>query len=54
MAADAVQEQHQGAFPGHREREARRRPDEDGLQPYSALAPEIFTATPRFSRSDLI
>ena len=51
MSTDPVQEQDHGSLAGDREREARRGPDEDGVQRYSALAPEIFTATPRFSRS---
>jgi len=51
MPADPMQEEEERPFPGDREREARRRPDEDGFQRYSALAPEIFTAWPRFSRS---
>ena len=51
MPADAVQEQHQRSLAGDREREARRGSDEDGLQRYSALAPEIFTASPRFLKS---
>ena len=54
MPANAVKEEKERSFPGDRQRDARRRPDEDGFQPYSALAPEIFTAWPRFSRSALM
>lgn len=54
MPADAVQEEKQRPLAGDRQREARRASDEDGFQPYSALAPEIFTACPRFSRSTLM
>ena len=52
MPADPVQEEHERPSAGDREREARDRPDENRFQCYSALAPEIFTAKPRFSRSD--
>lgn len=51
MPADAVQEEEQRPFAGDRQREARCGPGEDGFQPYSAFAPEIFTASPRFWRS---
>jgi hypothetical protein len=51
MPADAVQEEKEGSLAGDRQREARRGPDEDGFQPYSALAPEIFTASCRLSLS---
>jgi len=51
VPADAVQEEEQRSLAGDRQREARRGPDEDRFQCYSALAPEIFTAWPRFSRS---
>ena len=51
VPADAVQEEEQRPLAGDGQREARRGPGEDGFQPYSALAPEIFTASPRFWRS---
>ena len=51
VAADAVQEEDERAFARERDGELRRRADEDGLQGYSALAPEIFTARARFSES---
>ena len=54
MPADAVQEEKQRSLAGDRQREARRGPGEDGFQLYSALAPEIFTASPRFWRSILM
>jgi hypothetical protein len=51
VPADAVQEEKERSLAGDRQREARRGPDEDGFQPYSALAPEIFTARCRLSLS---
>ena len=54
VPADAVQEQDQRAASGDRDREPRRRPDEDRLQGYSALAPEIFTALLLLSESLLM
>lgn len=51
---DAVQEEEQRSLAGDRQREARRRPGEDGFQLYSALAPEIFTARCRLSLSFLM
>ena len=51
VAADAVQEQDERPLARDREREARRSADENRLQAYSALAPEILTARPRLSKS---
>ena len=54
VAADAVQEEQQRPAAGDRDGEPRRRLDEDGVQGYSALAPEIFTARERLSLSFLM
>ena len=51
VTADAVQEKHERPLAGDREREARGGTDKDRFQRYSALAPEILTASPRLSRS---
>jgi hypothetical protein len=51
VAADAVQEHDERAAAGDAQRDARRAGDEDGVQGYSALAPEIFTARARLSLS---
>jgi hypothetical protein len=51
VAAHTVDEQHERAAPGDRNREARRGADENRFQDYSALAPEIFTARPRLWKS---
>ena len=51
VAADAVDEEKERPAARYGKRKARRRADEDGFQDYSALAPEIFTARPRFSKS---
>jgi hypothetical protein len=49
VAADAVQEDDVRSLSRDREREPRRPGDEQRVQAYSALAPEIFTARPRLS-----
>jgi hypothetical protein len=51
VAADAVEEENERPPARERKREARRAADENGLQAYSARAPEIFTARPRLSKS---
>jgi len=51
IAADAVQKENERPFSRDRDGEPRRGADEDRVQGYSAFAPEIFTARPRFSKS---
>jgi hypothetical protein len=51
VPADTVQEQNERAAPGDAERDARRTGDENRLQGYSALAPEMRTARARLSLS---
>jgi len=50
-SADAVQEEDERPATRDGEGYARRGPGEERFQCYSAFAPEIFTAWPRFSRS---
>jgi hypothetical protein len=51
VAADAVQEDDERSPARDGEGEPRRSADERRFQAYSALAPEIFTARPRLSKS---
>ena len=51
VAADAVQEDDERSLARDSEGEPRRSADERRFQAYSALAPEIFTARPRLSKS---
>jgi hypothetical protein len=54
ITADAVQEEDERPLARDRDREPRRGADEDGVQGYSAFAPEILTARARLSLSLLM